>query len=461
MNYLDLIPDGVLIVDRDCTLVYANKSALDFMDLPWDKVVGAKCREVHRQFSAPCSIPDVMCPHERVIDRGKSKRAVYICKSPDGQERIFAVSYFPVKNDQGDVVQVMEVLRDVTGTEKTKAEIRREAYAHDIIGSLSEEYLRDGGLSVGLSLTAKKIKEFFKPDYIEILLPDKEEKELVLESGDGWDEAFTVPINAESVEGFVYLNDKSVRTLDISKEDYLAGDRLKKYGVKSGLWLPIPTEDSAVVIGVGGICYKNMVDIPASEIWVLEAILKDLSVYIRKERILTELKQSKDFVSSILEGIGDGVVVIDRAFRIVNANKGYLNQVNQAREEILGKHCYEISHHIDRPCYLAGEECSVKQAFETGSSRRIIHTHFDKDNNPVYIETVSYPLKDSLGNVVSAIEVLTDVSERVGLESEIQKRVKELEDFYEIAVDRELKMKELKEELETLKSKVGKSHEST
>ena len=316
-------------------------------------------------------------------------------------------------------------------------------------------------MSVGLSLTVKKIKEFYKPDFIEILLPDKEGKELVLESGDGWDEAFTVPIDEESVEGFVFLNDKSVQTLDISREEYKAGDHLKMHGVKAGLWLPIPTEDSTVIVGVGGISYKSTADIPASETWVLAAILKDLSVYIRKERILNELRESKDFVSSILEGIGDGVVVIDRDLRIVNANKGYLNQVKQSREGILGKHCYEISHHSDRPCYLAGEECSVKQAFETGSSRRIIHTHFDKDGKPVYIETVSYPMKDSSGRVVSAIEVLTDVSERVTLENEVKTRIKELEDFYEIAVDRELKMKELKEELETLKSAIGKSHEST
>ena len=122
MNYLDLIPDGILIVDRDYTVVFANKALLDLMDVPSGRIVGAKCREVYRQFNAPCSIQNFVCPHESVIDRGESKRAVYKCKSPDGLERIFAVTYFPVRNDQGDVVQAMEVLRDVTGTEKTKEE---------------------------------------------------------------------------------------------------------------------------------------------------------------------------------------------------------------------------------------------------------------------------------------------------------------------------------------------------
>lgn len=451
------MPDSVLVVDRDGTLVYANKAAADLIGLPQEKIPGMPCREVHRLLSVLDAVTGVACPHERIIVGGKKERTVYRLTAADKRERIFAVTHIPVRDREGKVVQVLEVLRDVTGAEKTKEEALREAFAHDIIGSLSEAYLRDGGLKAGLALTVAKIRDFYDPDFIEILLPDEEGKRLVLEGGKGWDETFSVPIDRNSIEGSVYLDDRSVRITDSSGQENMAGGHLRRNGVTSGLWLPIPGEDSPIVIGVGGICYRGAAEIPGREIWVLEAILKDLSVYLRKERILSELKQSKDFVSSILEGIGDGVVVIDRDMRIVNANKGYLDQVKRSREEVVGRHCYEISHHIDRPCYLAGEECSVKQAFETGFSKRIIHTHFAKEGSPVYIETVSYPLKDSSGNVISAIEVLTDVSERIALEDEVKKRIEELEDFYEIAVDRELKMIELKKEIEVLKEAAGKS----
>jgi flagellar basal body rod protein FlgF len=40
------------------------------------------------------------------------------------------------------------------------------------------------------------------------------------------------------------------------------------------------------------------------------------------------------------------------------------------------------------------------------------------------------------------------------LEKALQKRVKELEEFYDMAVGRELRMKELKEEIERLKKKL-------
>jgi C4-dicarboxylate-specific signal transduction histidine kinase len=40
------------------------------------------------------------------------------------------------------------------------------------------------------------------------------------------------------------------------------------------------------------------------------------------------------------------------------------------------------------------------------------------------------------------------------LEKALQKRVKELEEFYDMAIGRELRMKELKEEIESLKKKL-------
>lgn len=455
VNYLDLLPDGILVLDGSSRITLANKTFLDFFGLSAKQVTGKTCREFYLECAEPHGVPDFICPHQAIMETGESVRVAHTYRGRNGKDNVLVLLGLPIKDDGGKVVQVMEILRDVTGKERTRAEILREVYAHDIIGSLSEEYLRDGGLDSGLSLTVEKIRAFYKPDFVELLLPDKDRKELVLKGGHGWEGTFRVPAEETSIEGQVYLRNKSVRTADVRELRAEPGAHLTRHGVRGGLWLPIPAEDSSIIIGVCGICFKDTVEIPASETWVLSAILKDLSVYLRKETILDELRESKDFVSSILDGIGDGVVVIDRDFKIISANQGYLNQCRLTVGEVVGRRCHEVSHRSDAPCYLAGEACSVKEAFETGISRRIVHTHFDKAGKPIYIETISYPLKNSAGEIVSAIEVLTDVTERVALEKEVRQRMRELEDFYEIAIDRELKMKELKEELAGLK------HEST
>ncbi len=50
--------------------------------------------------------------------------------------------------------------------------------------------------------------------------------------------------------------------------------------------------------------------------------------------------------------------------------------------------------------------------------------------------------------------IFRDITDRKKAEKEIQKRVKELEEFYAIAVDRELRMKKMKEEIEELKEEL-------
>ena len=52
--------------------------------------------------------------------------------------------------------------------------------------------------------------------------------------------------------------------------------------------------------------------------------------------------------------------------------------------------------------------------------------------------------------------IFRDVTERKRAEEEIKKRIKELEEFYDMAVGRELRMKELKEQMEEMKEEMEK-----
>ena len=90
------------------------------------------------------------------------------------------------------------------------------------------------------------------------------------------------------------------------------------------------------------------------------SVMRDIT---ERKQVEESLRQNENFLSSILEGIGDGVVVIDRDYKIISANRGYLEQTKSRRDDIVGKYCYKVSHHIDVPCFEAGEECSVKNAF--------------------------------------------------------------------------------------------------
>ncbi len=161
-------------------------------------------------------------------------------------------------------------------------------------------------------------------------------------------------------------------------------------------------------------------------------VMRDVTA---EHRLEEENRQSHELLASVLEGIGEGVVVVDREYRILTANKGYLSQIGKTREDVLGRHCYEASHHFKSPCMDNGHECPVKTVFEAGLPARTMHTHYDHQNREIFVECHAYPIKDEAGNVIRAIETLNDVSERVHLEQKLKESEEKYRDLYDNAPD--------------------------
>ncbi|MCK9420657.1 MAG: PAS domain S-box protein [Nitrospirae bacterium] len=157
------------------------------------------------------------------------------------------------------------------------------------------------------------------------------------------------------------------------------------------------------------------------------------SMTAKRKEADKNLRESEAFRKAVLDGIGEGVVVIGKDYRILSANQGYCDQVKMSCDTIIGKYCHAVSHHSDQPCFekAGGCDCTVKKCFETGEHHRSMHTHFDKDGTAKYIETNAYSLKDPSGEVTAAIETLVDVTDMVTLE----KRLVEVKDRYQNLYD--------------------------
>lgn len=131
------------------------------------------------------------------------------------------------------------------------------------------------------------------------------------------------------------------------------------------------------------------------------------------------LRSSNEFIKNILDTVDEGFIVVDRDFRIISANSAYCSQTGRPPADIIGKHCYEISHQSYKPCYEQGEECAVQHSFEKGEPHVCIHRHVNNNGDTLYVETKSFPLKDASGNVTSAIEVINNITVKHLLEEQI------------------------------------------
>ncbi|OQX05220.1 MAG: hypothetical protein BWK76_27775 [Desulfobulbaceae bacterium A2] len=138
----------------------------------------------------------------------------------------------------------------------------------------------------------------------------------------------------------------------------------------------------------------------------------------RRRQAEDALRESQAFLAAVLDAIGDAVVVVDRQFRILKANREYFRQSGCDEAEIIGRHCYAVSHQVARPCDELGESCAVRQTLADGCNHAVTHQHVRRDGTKMYIESNSYPLRDQQGRISAVVETLADVTELRRLEQE-------------------------------------------
>jgi CheY-like chemotaxis protein len=169
-----------------------------------------------------------------------------------------------------------------------------------------------------------------------------------------------------------------------------------------------------------------------------------------KEEAEAGLRKSEMQLKSIIEATADGILAVDNQGKVIRVNSRFIRMWRIPQELIdLGddnKLLEFVLDQLDNPeaflakvreLYVSGKEDKSFILFKDG---RV----FQRFSSPLI-------LNDS---IVGRVWSFTDITDQRKSEQEIRKKVKELEDFYQMAVGRELRMVALKEEIENLKKEL-------
>jgi len=138
------------------------------------------------------------------------------------------------------------------------------------------------------------------------------------------------------------------------------------------------------------------------------------------------LRRSEQLFETIIQNITEPVLLINKDFKILWANKAFQEQTGYKLEEIIGNHCHRLTHHSEIPCALPYHLCPVAEAQKTGKATNVTHTHFDKKGNELFVEIMVYPVKDEEEEIIQFIYIYRDITERKRAEEEIKKLNREL-----------------------------------
>jgi len=167
-------------------------------------------------------------------------------------------------------------------------------------------------------------------------------------------------------------------------------------------------------------------------IGILE-IIRDVT---ERKRVEERLRFLKEFNEGIVNSIGETLLVIDpNDYKIITANEAALKQLKLRKEELIGKTCYEATHHRSTPCKPPHHICPIQEMLRTGRPVTLEHTHFDKGNNEIIVEVSAHPVTNQEGKIVHFVHLARDITERKKAEEKIRKSEEKYRNLFENARD--------------------------
>ncbi len=181
----------------------------------------------------------------------------------------------------------------------------------------------------------------------------------------------------------------------------------------------------------------------------VERELKEAKIRRERRDVDQRLKASENLYRTIFETTGNATVIIEEDTVVSLMNREAERLTGYSKEEVEGKKSWSeiiVSDDLDR-------------VREYHRLRRI-----KPDAVPANYETAFVDKQGKVKNVVvtaamipgttKSVASLLDITVHKRMEGELKKRIKELEEFYNIAIGRELRMKELKDEMESVKEEL-------
>ena len=161
--------------------------------------------------------------------------------------------------------------------------------------------------------------------------------------------------------------------------------------------------------------YASRVSMPqADELGQLAVAINQMSDEIASSQ--KELNKQRDEYQNLFERVPCLITVQDRNYRLLRFNREF----HQRFAPEPGDYCYHAYKGRSERCV----SCPVEKTFADGLSHQAEESGVDKDGSPKHWLVRTSPIKDGNGEIVAAMEISLDITQRRQLEVDLQKSEK-------------------------------------
>ncbi len=398
---VESINDVIFIKNRDLKYTHINSVAEKYFNDTKSNVIGKS--------------------DEQIFDKGESERIKKIdkrilkgevvkeeiMKKIRGENKMYLRTKSPLFNNSGEIVGICGVAHDVTESRRRELELSKK-------NKINQDILENSPLGMFV------INSDGKATFVN--------KKMLDISGTSLAQFTSVNFFKHKIYKSVGIQSK-IRNCFKGKRFELKNMKYtsmigKKTTVRNFIGFPIDEKEETKVL----------------------MIVEDITELKEKE---ARLERSALVWSETFDSMSIGISIHSAEHKIINANKSLASLLDIKKDDLIGKKCYEIFHRLSGPIV----DCPLERTLQSKKKESL--EYFEEQLGRWLLVTTT-PVFNEMGKIEKVIHVVDDITEKKKGEEDLKKRNEELEKFNSIAVNRELKMIELKKQIKFYKNKLTK-----
>ena len=368
-NVFESIPDPFYVINaNDFTIKMAN-SALNAGDLSKN----VTCHELTHKSSIPCDDINNICPLEEVKNTGQSVTREHLHYDVNGKKKYVQIHAYPIFNDKGDIIQMIEYTRDITDIKISETSLMESEERYRSLIEAISTVIWTSDSSGGFATPQLSWEKY---------------------TGQPWsdhkDYGWTKMIRPDDVERILKVWKKANREMSLYETwGHIWNENLKEWRDFEVRAVPVKNADGSLREWIG--------------------VITDI----------TERKQAEETVQTLSQAIEQStasIVITDIEGNIIYVNPKFCSLTEYDRMELIGQN----------PRILKSGETSDADYVEiwktiTSGSSWTGMLHNKKKSGELYWEqAVISPVWNDKGKIIQFLGVKEDVTERMKSESDIK-----------------------------------------
>lgn len=134
-----------------------------------------------------------------------------------------------------------------------------------------------------------------------------------------------------------------------------------------------------------------------------------------------EISLASSFSSALLDASPDGVMVVDRHYRIIDCNDSPLITGGGNRDAVIGKYCHDVLHRDVAQCGRDELICPMARTVKTGLPTRRVHEIPGPNGEQLVTQITAYPIFNQFREIIQLVVTVRDMT------SELSKRIEQRE----------------------------------